>query len=76
MTSWARWGIPTETALASGTSAPGTLTLTVLTVRVGGRAYDVGRSARDGRGPRGDWHAHGDDDSAVENPGERRDDNA
>ena len=49
-----------EMSPASGTTVVGTLRLDLLSVRVGGRAYDVGRSARD---------------AAVGNLGERRCDN-
>jgi len=46
-----------EMGPASGTTVAGTLRLNLLSVRVGGRAYDLGRSARD---------------AAVESLGERR----
>jgi len=75
MTSWAattggRWvatpagavgrRVLMEMGPASGTTVAGTLRLNLLSVRVGGRAYDLGRSARD---------------AAVERPGEPRRDN-
>lgn len=54
------WGIVTATSSAPNTTTAGTLTLKVLTVKVWGRVYDVGRSARE---------------AAVESPGEQRRDN-